>query len=143
MKKKILCAVGTLAVTTITAIVAYSKGRDKGYHDGLKSAEEDELFYDDNEEDEEEEEQYPSNFCYISGYDEKDVFKLLRYLTTLQCVSVEKIMKFMNVDKNEATYILEILINCEYVRRVSETLYLVRIKEKDLEDFAIASEVEE
>lgn len=36
MKKKILFAVGSLAVTIITAFIAYDKGYDKGYEKGKK-----------------------------------------------------------------------------------------------------------
>lgn len=36
MKKKILFAVGSLAVTIITALIAYDKGYDKGYEKGKK-----------------------------------------------------------------------------------------------------------
>ena len=36
MKKKNLFAVGSLAVTIITAFIAYDKGYDKGYEKGKK-----------------------------------------------------------------------------------------------------------
>jgi hypothetical protein len=38
MKKKLLCAVGTLALTGITAFIAYHKGHTDGFIDGLTAA---------------------------------------------------------------------------------------------------------
>lgn len=144
MKKKIICAVGTLAVTAITAVIAYSNGHDKGYRKGLKDAEEDDLFYDEDDEDGEiVEEQYPSSYCCIGGYDEKEVFRLLRHITAFKYISNKTVMNFMDIDEKEADNILDIIRNCGYlIGPVDGRNYLVKITEEDLEDYVIASEVE-
>ena len=139
MKKKIICAVGTLAVTTITAFIAYSKGHDKGYRKGLKSADEDDIFDDEDIEDE----YYPTSYCCIGGYDEKEVFRLLRHITAFKYISNKTVMDFMDIDEKEADNIIDIIRNCGYlIGPVDGRNYLVKITEEDLEDYVIASEVE-
>lgn len=53
MKKKTLFAVGSLAVTIITAFIAYDKGYDKGYKNGetIKELDEEFNYYDEDMED--------------------------------------------------------------------------------------------